>query len=72
VGAGVFTRVYPGDNGIYAKPGLVAAAFWTIGVVERTAFSLYATEGGPGADHTIGNLMHTYDIIASKAIVAFC
>jgi hypothetical protein len=70
VGAGVFTRVYPAEKGIYAKAGLIAATFWTIGVVGRTAFSLYATDGGPGADHTIGNLMHTYDITTSKAIVA--
>jgi hypothetical protein len=70
VDAGAFTRVYPGDRGIYAKAGLLAAAFWTVGVVGRTAFSLYATDGGSGADRTIGNLMHTYDITSSKAIVA--
>jgi hypothetical protein len=70
VGAGAFTRVYHGDKGIYAKAGLLAAAFWTAGVVGRTAFSLYATDGGSGADRTIGNLMHTYDITTSKAIVA--
>jgi len=70
VGAGAFTRVYPADKGIYAKAGLLAAAFWTVGVVGRTAFSLYAADGGSGADRTIGNLMHTYDITTSKAIVA--
>jgi hypothetical protein len=70
VGAGAFTRVYPGPKGIYAKAGLLAATFWTLGVVGRTAFSLYATDGGLGADRTIGDLMHTYDITTSKAIVA--
>jgi hypothetical protein len=70
VGAGAFTRVYCADKGIYAKASLLAAAFWTVGVVGRTAFSLYATDGGSGADRTIGNLMHTYDITTSKAIVA--
>jgi hypothetical protein len=70
VGAGVFTRVYPAEKGIYAQAGLLAATFWTIGVVGRTAFSLYATDGGSSADHTIGRLMHTYDITTSKAIVA--
>jgi hypothetical protein len=70
VGAGVFTRVYPDEKGIYAKAGLLAAVFWTVGVVGRTAFSLYATDGGSGAHHTIGHLMHTYDITTSKAIVA--
>jgi len=70
VGAGAFTRVYSGDKGIYAKAGLLAAAFWTVGVVGRTAFSLYATDGGSSADRTIGTLMHTYDITTSKAIVA--
>jgi hypothetical protein len=70
VGAGAFTRVYLGDKGIYARAGLLAAAFWTVGVVGRTAFSLYATDGGSSADRTIGHLMHTYDITTSKAIVA--
>jgi hypothetical protein len=70
VGAGVFTRVYSGEEGIYAKAGLLAASFWTVGVVGRTAFSLYASDGGPGADRTIGKLMHSHDITTSKAIVA--
>jgi hypothetical protein len=69
-GAGVVTRVYPGEKGIYARAGLLAAAFWTIGVVGRTAFTVYATDGGSGAHHTIDHLMHTYDITTSKAIVA--
>jgi hypothetical protein len=70
VGAGAFTRVYPGDKGIYAKAGLLAATFWTVGVVGRTAFSLYATDGGSSADRTIGNLMRTCDITSATAIVA--
>ncbi|MDA8355118.1 MAG: hypothetical protein M0Z95_02180 [Actinomycetota bacterium] len=70
VGAGTLTRVYTGDKGIYAKAGLSAAAFWTIGVVLRTSFSLYATDGGSAADRRIGKLMHIYDITTSKAIVA--
>ena len=70
VGAGAFTRVYAGGKGIYAKAGLLAAAFWTVGVVLRTAFSLYATDGGAAADRTIGNLMHIYGITTSSAIVA--
>lgn len=72
VGAGVFTRVYPSDrgNGIIAKAGPLAATFWTVGVVLRTAFSLYATDGGPGADRTIGNLMRAHDITSPEALVA--
>ena len=70
IGAGTFTRVYATDKGIYARAGLLAAAFWTVGVVLRTAFSIYATDGGPGADHSIAELMHTYNITSSNAIVA--
>ena len=70
VGAGAFTRVYRTDKGIYAKAGPLAATFWTVGVVLRTAFSLYATEGGPGADRTIGHIMTSLNITASSAVVA--
>jgi len=70
VGAGAFTRVYPGEKGIYAKAGLLAAAFWTAGVVLRTAFSLYASDGGASADREIGRVMHSWDITSSNAIVA--
>jgi len=70
LGAGFFTQVYPGDRGIYAKAGLLAALFWTLGVVLRTAFSVYAADGGASADRNIGRLMHTWDITTSKAIVA--
>lgn len=70
VGAGTFTRVYPGEKGIYAKAGALAATFWTLGVVLRTAFSVYATDGGPGAQRTIGHWMHSLDITSSSAIVA--
>lgn len=70
VGAGALTRVYRTDKGIYAKAGPLAAIFWTVGVVLRTAFSLYATEGGPGADRTIGHIMTSLNITASSAIVA--
>jgi hypothetical protein len=70
VGAGAFTRVYHGEKGIYAKAGLLAAAFWTTGVVLRTAFSLYASDGGASADRVIGRLMHSWNITTSNAIVA--
>ena len=70
VGAGGCTRVYSGEKGIYAKAGLVAGTFWTVGVVLRTAFSIYATDGGPGADRTIGHVMRSLDITSSRAIVA--
>jgi hypothetical protein len=70
VGAGAFTRVYPGEKGIYAKAGLLAAAFWSLGVVLRTAFSLYATEGGASADRTIGRVMRSWHVTSSNAIVA--
>jgi hypothetical protein len=70
VGAGAFTRVYPGDKGIYAKAGLLAATFWTVGVLLRTAFSLYASDGGPSADRAIGRLMQSWHITSSSAIVA--
>jgi hypothetical protein len=69
-GAGFFTQVYTGDEGIYAKAGLVAAVFWTVGVVLRTAFSLYASDGGASADRHIGQVMHSWNITSSKAIVA--
>lgn len=70
VGAGAFTRVYTGEKGIYAKAGPIAAVFWTVGVVLRTAFSLYASDGGRSADKTIGHVMHTLSITSSNAIVA--
>ncbi len=70
VGAGAFTRVYPGEKGIYAKAGLLAATFWTVGVVLRTAFSLYASDGGASADRAIGQVMHSWHITSSSAIVA--
>jgi len=69
-GAGIFTRVYQAKKGIYAKAGPLAAAFWTTGVILRTAFSLYATNGGTKAEQTIGHFMHSLDITASSAIVA--
>ena len=69
-GAGIFTRVYQTKKGIYAKAGPLAATFWTIGVLLRTAFSLYATNGGQKADQTIGHFMHSLDITSSSAIVA--
>ena len=49
MGAGAFTRVYTGEKGIYAKAGLVAATYWATGVVLRTAFSVYASDGGASA-----------------------
>jgi hypothetical protein len=70
VGAGAFTRVYPGEKGIYAKAGLLAATFWAAGVVLRTAFSLYASDGGASADRVIGRVMHSWNITSSSAIVA--
>ncbi len=70
VGAGSFTRVFAAERGIYAKAGPLAATFWTVGVVLRTAFSLYATYGGAGADRRIGHLMHSLSVTSSNAIVA--
>jgi hypothetical protein len=70
VGAGAFTRVYTGEKGIYAKAGLLAAAFWATGVVLRTAFSVYASDGGASADRVIGRVMHSWNITSSNAIVA--
>ena len=49
---------------------MLAAAFWTVGVVLRTAFSLYASEGGASADRAIGRVMHSWHITSSNAIVA--
>lgn len=70
VGAGAFTRVYPGEKGIYARAGLLAATFWATGVMLRTAFSLYASDGGASADRVIGRVMHSWNITSSSAIVA--
>lgn len=70
LGAGLFTRVYPQPKGIYAKAGLLAAAFWTVGVLLRTAFSLYASDGGPSADRHIASVMRSWDITTPRAIVA--
>ncbi len=70
LGAGFFTQVYEGNKGIYAKAGIVAAVFWTVGVALRTAFSLYASDGGASADHHIAQVMHSWDITSSNAIVA--
>lgn len=33
-------------------------------------FSIYISDGGPAADRTIRDLMHTYNITTSRAIVA--
>ena len=70
VGAVSFTRVYLGDQGIYAKAGPLAAAFWTVGVVLRTAFSLYAVDGGASADRVIERTMHSLSITTPETIVA--
>jgi hypothetical protein len=70
LGAGFFTQVRRGEGGVYAKAGPLAATFWTIGVVLRTAFSVYATDGGASADRHIGRLMHAWNISSSNAIVA--
>jgi hypothetical protein len=70
IGAGTFTRVYSGDKGVYAKAGSLAATFWTVGVVLRTAFSIYATDGGKPADQTIGHVMSSLDITSAHAITA--
>ncbi len=56
VGAGDVTRVSARGGGTDAQAGLLAAAFWTVGVVGRAAFSSYATDGESGADRTIGHL----------------
>lgn len=69
-GAGFFTRVYHQPKGIYAKAGLLAATFWTVGVLLRTAFSLYASNGGPAADRHIASVMRSWDITTPRAIVA--
>ncbi len=70
VGAGVFTRVYRRDGSVFAKAGPLAATFWTVGVVLRTAFSIWATDGGKSADRTIAAWMRSLDVTSSAAIVA--
>jgi len=70
IGAGYFTKVYTTPKGVYAKAGLIAGAFWTIGVILRTTFSLYAVDGGANADRSIGSFMHNFHITNASAIVA--
>jgi len=70
IGAGIFTKVYETPKGVYAKAGAIAAIFWSVGVILRTIFSIYAVDGGTSADKAIGNFMLNFHITAPSAIVA--
>jgi hypothetical protein len=68
VACGATTRVWRADDGTgYAKAGVVAAAFWVIGIGSRLGFEEFVTHGG-SAD--IVNFSIAHDITSQNAWVA--
>ena len=62
------TRVWRADDGHgYAKAGVIAAAFWVIGIGSRLAFEEFSTHGGAGA---IVNFSIAHDITSQNAWIA--
>jgi hypothetical protein len=62
------TRVWRADDGHgYAKAGVIAAAFWVIGIGSRLAFEEFSTHGGSG---DIVNFSVAHDITSQNAWVA--
>jgi hypothetical protein len=68
VACGATTRVWrAGDGFAYAKAGVIAAAFWVVGIGSRLAFEEFAAHGG-GPD--IANFSVAHDISSQNAWVA--
>jgi hypothetical protein len=62
------TRVWRADDGFgYAKAGVVAAAFWIIGIGSRLGFEEFSTHGGAG---DIARFSVAHDITSESAWVA--
>jgi hypothetical protein len=68
VACGATTRVWRADDGFaYAKAGVIAAAFWVIGVGSRLGFEEFATHGG---NANIVSFSISHDITSQNAWVA--
>lgn len=68
VACGVTTRVWRANDGFaYAKAGVIAAAFWVIGIGSRLAFEEYVSHGG-NAD--VARFSVAHDITSQNAWVA--
>jgi hypothetical protein len=68
VACGATTRVWHADDGFaYAKAGVIAAAFWVIGIGSRLAFEEFVSHGG-GPD--VVRFSVTHDITSQNAWVA--
>jgi hypothetical protein len=62
------TRVWRADDGFgYAKAGVIAAAFWIIGIGSRLGFEEFSTHGGSG---DIASFSIAHDITSENAWVA--
>lgn len=67
IACGATTRVWRADDGFaYAKAGVLAAAFWVIGIGSRLAFEEFVTHGG---NKDIVNFSVTHDITSQNAWV---
>jgi hypothetical protein len=68
IACGATTRVWRAGDGFgYAKAGVLAAAFWVIGIGSRLGFEEYVTHGGT---KTIANFSIAHDITSQNAWVA--
>ncbi len=68
VACGATTRVWRASDGFtYAKAGVIAAAFWVIGIGSRLAFEEFWSHGGT---KTIVNFSIAHDITSQDAWVA--
>jgi len=68
IACGAATRVWRASDGFgYAKAGVIAAAFWIIGIGSRLGFEEYVTHGGT---KTIANFSIAHDITSQSAWVA--
>jgi hypothetical protein len=68
VACGATTRVWRADDGFaYAKAGVVAAAFWVIGIGSRLAFEEFVSHGGT---KDVVSFSVAHDITSQNAWVA--
>lgn len=68
IACGATTRVWrAGDGFAYAKAGVLAAAFWVIGIGSRLGFEEFVTHGG---DKNVVNFSIAHDITSQNAWVA--
>ncbi|MBZ4318184.1 hypothetical protein [Streptomyces huiliensis] len=64
---GLTTRLWRGADGVYAKAGPAAAAFWVFGMAFRMGF-VFADEHGAG--DAIAGFSRTHEITSAQAWVA--